>query len=298
MKRNKSNILLINTLVSLLGLVIVLIGIVFEENNPKVKAFLDPVGIGLIASGGVNFLDKVLAQENNEDSGSKVEILATQRIRVDARIHDKKYSAKKIDIVGVNLNNCLREIVEEPHKQMIKNIFSGKTERLRLLFVDPNAQFISQRALEDGIPESEIIRRQRESIRMCISFYKLLKYERDQRHHNHETDGNCNVEIRLIDFCPHITIERYDDECYWGLYTSDDVGVHSAIFKISSKGNDILFEQLKKHFSGLQTKRFDDTQDNLLLKMTLGKLWLNEPLVESRLDTHGEELAQLLDSTV
>ncbi len=298
MKLHKSNILLINTLVSLLGLVIVLIGIVFGENNPKVKAFLDPVGIGLIASGGVNFLDKVFTQENDEDSSNTIKIVATQRTNLDPRIHYKKYSAKKIDIVGVNLDQCLREILEDPHKKMIKNIFSGKTERLRLLFVDPNAQFISQRALEDGVRESEIVGRQRDSIKMCIEFYKLLKYERDQRLHNNETNGHCKVEIRLIDFCPHITIERYDDQCYWGLYTSDDIGVHSAIFRVSSKENDVLFEQLKKHFYGLQTKHLDDTQDNRLLSMTLGKPWLNEPLVESRLDTHGEKLAELVGSRV
>ncbi|MDJ0729524.1 MAG: hypothetical protein QNJ33_05965 [Crocosphaera sp.] len=297
MKLHKSNILLINTLVSLLGLVIVLIGIVFEENNPKVKAFLDPVGIGLIASGGVNFLDKVFTQENDEDSSNKVEMVGKNRTKL-LRVHDKQYSAKEIDIVGVNLNDCLRGITKDPYQKMIKNIFSGKTESLTLLFVDPNAQFISQRAREDGVGEPEIIGRQRESIKMCIEFYKLLKDERDQRLHNNETNGHCKVEIRLIDFCPHITIERYDDECYWGLYTSDDIGVHSAMFKVSSKENDPLFEQLKKHFYALQTKHLDDTEDNLLLRMTLGQPWLNEPLVESRLDIHGKELAKLVGSRV
>lgn len=296
MKLQKSKILLINTVVSLLGVVIVFIGTVFFDkvDESKKKSVLDAIGIGLIASGGVNFLDKVFAQENKEDDISQVEILEKRRFNVDARIHKKKYSARNIDIVGVTLSSCLHQIVEDPRRQMIKNIFSGKTECLRLFFVNPNASFIIQRALEDGISVDKIKGRQKESIKMCVKFYKLLKDERDKRHHNHEINGNCNVEIRLIDFCPYITIERYDNESYWGLYTSDTVGLNSIVFKVPKQKNYELFEQLRKHFDGLQAKSLEKTKDNILLSMTLEELTLNESLVLDSLNIDKNDLEKLL----
>ena len=294
MKLDKSKILLINTVVGLVGLILVLISIT-TENNPKMRVLLEAVGTGLIASGGVNFLDKLFTQETSENDMSKlIKILDTQRSKIDSSIHEKKYSATKVDIVGINLNNCLKEIVDDPRQRMIKHIFSGKAERLRLLLVNPNAPFIKQRALEDNMSEVELKRRQQDSIKICISFYKKLREKRQDAIKKDEFNGTSYVEIRLIDFCPHITIERIDDESYWGLYTSDTIGINSPMFKACKNENDALFEQLKKHFIGLRTKSLNNLEDNILLRMTIDELFFNKPLAQSSLDFNEDQLKDLL----
>ena len=294
MKLEKSKILLINTVVGLVGVILVLLS-VNAENNPKLKTMLEAIGTSLIVSGGVNFLDKLLDQEIKEQNSpiETVTIKTHKRNNIGQDVHEGKYKAKKVDIVGISLSQCLQEIVDDPRQRMINRLVRGETERLRLLFIHPNAPFIKQRALEDGIKPEKLENQQKESIKLCIEFYKKLKNRLDKAKSDGDSyDAKSYVEIRLIDLCPHITLERFDNETYWGLYMAHSVGLNSPMFKITKEQNDELFEQLKNHFKELTTKKLNPNNNNVLLQMTMGHLYFNIPLAESIFGA--DELEKLL----
>lgn len=278
-KISKSTVLLINVVVSLIGIITILSGLAVDE-NAKLKSLLEAVGIGLIATGGVNFLDKTFTNEIYEDAAKPgfIRIVSNARHTGTSDVHLKKYDASKIDIVGINLGRCLEEITEDSQKKIIKHIFSGRLERFRLMLLHPDSGFIKQRALEDNVNEADLKRRQKESVKLCIKFYKLLKEYKISKGIN-KNQKSALIEIRLIDLSPHIAMERYDNEIYWGLYTSDAVGFRSPVFQVKQIDNDVLFEQLKKHFNGLINKRLDQTFDNVLVKMIINELTLNMDLI-------------------
>lgn len=282
-KISKSTVLLINVVVSLVGMLLISFGLTIEE-NARFKSLLEAVGIGLIATGGVNLLDKQLSEDVIEEKENEgfIRIVSNERLVGMSDVHPKKYTASKVDIVGINLERCLEEISGDPQQKMVRHIFSGNLDRIRLLLLHPNASFIKQRALEDNLSEFELHRRQKESVKLCINFYLLLKsYQNSSAFKDRNTNQkSATIEIRLIDFSPHITMERYDEELYWGLYTSDAIGLKSPIFKATQSGNPVLFEQLKKHFIGLRTKSINSI-DNILVRMVMNDLHLNTELVYS-----------------
>ncbi len=275
MKLNKINILLIDIIVGLIGLILVLTSI--NTEHKKLKPLLDAIGTSLLATGGVNFLYKLINEdhnnndENNNGKKSFIKIIGYKRVALG--IHENKYTAKKVDIVGISLHNCLYEIANDPKERIIERITSGNMERLRLLFAHPDASFLIQRALEDGRPEDALRDRQKQCIELCVEIYRKIKKYRKE-HINMST-----LEIRLIDFCPHLTIERFDNTTYWGLYTSDTVGLNSPLFKVTKENNDELFENFKNHFSALREKKIS-SRDNVLMRTTMNEHYLNKVLIE------------------
>ena len=294
-KLDPAMILLIQVLVTMCGLILIVLGLSLENNSNR-KSFVDNVGVGLIATGGVNLLGKLLEQEDKpEMKPGYVRIVSTERRNVAVDIHAKKFSAKKIDIVGVNLEGCLKDITNDPNERMLKHLFSGHCSRLRLLLLHPGSRYMEQRALEDNISGAEMKRRQKNSVKLCVKFYSALKRYKENYNQggNQSRNNSATVEIRLIYLAPHITVERYDNEIYWGLYTSEGLGYHSPMFMISQQENSDLFEQIKKNFNGLRTKKIHrEKEENLLVHMVMDDGELNEGLLKGILEE--DEVKEIL----
>jgi hypothetical protein len=293
MKLPKSTILLINVVLILIGLIMLAVSFPLHNVNPSLQstnqsmvsiaAILDAIATGLIATGGVNLLDKSLTEKPT----ATVEIVALKRTKVPPKIHDKKYHSAKVDLLGMSLSDCLDEIVNDRNQAMISHIFEHGV-RLRMIFVNPNASVIAQRAVEDNLGDYNILcNHQKRSVELCVKFYKLLKkkYEEKERQ---VTKPVGSVLIKLTDFCPHFALERYDNEIYWGLYTADTIGMQAPLFLTTKINNDDseddLHDQLKKHFVSLLEKdmRYSSTDkmDNFLVRMVLGEPMLNFQLAE------------------
>ncbi len=287
MKFTRPIVLLINIVIILLGVILVLTEIMLTPS--PLRSLLEAIGTGLIAAGGVNFLDRAFSQESKPDG---VIMAATTRVATPRSVFNRKYKAEKIDIVGVSLTECLEEFVNDPNQNMIDRILFEHA-RLRLMYIHPRASFIAQRAIEDNISKEALINTQIRSTELVVLFYKQIKDRYDLAVNNRALDPRRagSVQIKLIDFCPYITIDRADDEIYWGLYMSNTRGLESPLFVTTKDQNYALYDHLKKHVDSL-LKKSVTLDDNFILSMIVGPPILNLDLAKNILGT--KQLKRLL----
>ncbi len=153
-KFDRPKIILINLVLIAVGCALIFLGA--SSASQKVMTILEAVGTGLIATGGVNLLDRLLTESPKP---SDVSFVSLMRMTMDPKIHDRKDKATKIDILGVSVTDCLNEIIKDPEKRLIKNILNQANTRVRILFVNPNSQFLHQRAFEDGLSSVEELKK-------------------------------------------------------------------------------------------------------------------------------------------
>ncbi len=278
MKLPKTTILAIHLIIALTGLILVLIGVSIEASIGR--ALLEAVGVGLIASGGVNFFDRLLTQEPTVEGG---ELVTLARAHADDSIYAQKYKGYKIDVVGVSLNEVMKELVNDPAQRMVDRILNHHV-RFRLLLIHPQADFIRQRAYEDKISAETLRERQCKSIELGLLFFRRLKQEYDECKRKGVLDSRLvgAFEIKLIDRCPYFSLFRVDDVIYWGLYTADTTGMNSPMFRVRNSQNPALFDRFKQHFYALYEKDLGG-QDNFLVKMEVDAPYLNRKLAEDLL---------------
>jgi len=262
-KLDRKHILIINVVVAIVGGSILILGFSIHESVWRV--LIEATGTSLIATGFVNFLDKLLveAQESVD-----IEIVSMRRARPNRSIYGLKYSAQKVDILGVSLADVLKEFTRDSKREMVDCVLKQST-RLRLLLVHPDSKFLVQRASEDHITWEELHERQLKSVEMIVKFYKILldEYQREERAGSLRTRNVGSVEIDLIDVCPYISLFRTDNEIYWGLYTSHKTGEETPLFFSKKMDKEGMFENLKDHFYGLLPK--DNNENSSLLRMII-----------------------------
>lgn len=287
MKLDRRQILLVNILLICVGVAFLLWAINISQQH--VRIILEAIGTGLIATGGVNFIDKLFTEKEAEID---VKLISPQRLDVDQYIYSAKYRAKKVDIFGVSITEALREFVNDPRDEIIDRIFMHRL-RLRLVFVHPDAEFLLQRAGEDHISAEELRNRQLNSIKLAIQFYKkLLKEYSDRVDKIGKMSQVGSVEILLIKACPYVSIYRVDNKIYWGVYGSHKSGNESPLFLSIKHEEAGMFDFMKEHYyTHVNNKeKFGDLH---LVKMILRdrEPYLNLPLVQQLL---GKEMVDEL----
>jgi len=199
------------------------------------KTLLEAIGTSLIATGGVNLLAQFFT-ERPKIVG--VRMIAVTRNTLDKNIHDRKYSADKIEAVGISLSSFLHELSN--NTKIAERVLFSNT-RLRLVFVNPQSPYLAQRAIEDNMghdAEKVLRKKQKQSVECCIQFYKCL-----QARYQTALDANPQerprgiVQVKLTEFCPYLAIERYDNDIYWGLYTTDTAGEFAPMFLTNRDDN-------------------------------------------------------------
>jgi hypothetical protein len=257
----KKIILLANSLIVAGGIILLLVALTMIQNVTWKELWL-AIGTSLVAAGIINSLDRFIIEK---PSRTRVEMVEAQRKNLPRQHHEQKYQVSKFDLLAVSMTDCLKEIVE--NNRMIEQILFDNY-RLQLIFVDPRATFIKQRAPEDKLSEDDLVERQKQSVSYVIEFYKKLNNSYETVRENGRLNENKvgNVEIKLIKVCPYLTIERFDNEIYWGIYTSAAEGKNCAIFSVKDELNHDLFDQLKKHFYALLNR----APGNYLMTMATG----------------------------
>jgi len=276
MKLDRRHILLVNVLLIAIGVIFLLWAIIAVQTNGKI--FLEAIGIGLIAAGGVNFIDKFFSEKEKEDD---IKLVSPQRSDADPLIYMTKYRAKKVDIFGVSVTEVFNEFLNDQGEDIVDRVFSHRL-RLRMVFVHPDADFLNQRAGEDHISAEELRNRQLNSIKLAIRFYKKLLDEYNLRvKKKGKMSKMGSLEILLIKACPYVSIYRVDNKIYWGLYASHKSGTESPLFLSEKREETGMFDFIKEHYyTHVNNKeRFDDLH---LIKMTLRdrEPYLNRNLVD------------------
>ena len=287
-KLDRPKILLINLLLIAGGVIFVLSGALGVQGTAS--AILLAIGTSLIATGGVNLLDRLFT----ESPKTSVSLVSLMRMTMDRRIHDKKDNAKVVEILGISLTECLCEINNDPKHEVVKHILTIPETRIRMMFIHPKARFLKQRYLEDNFPRlDDLLERQRQSMEACVELYHILcqfyKHEKDLDR-NFEPKGS--LAIKLIEACPYVSMERYDDQVYWGIYTSDTPGKKAPIFLTRQDDDPKLFDKFKKHFNALFDRGYEEVSKgengasedhNIVLRVGQNGVWLNTDLVANLL---------------
>ena len=233
-------------------------------NQAFIQKFLEAMGTSLIATGLINWLEYFL---NEKKASRHPQLLYLQRTGVDPAIHKKKYKASEVDLLGVSLKEGL---VELANSDEFATRLINEQLTVRIIIVHPNSPFLKQRYLEDHSGTfADLQERQYLGVENCVRlFWRLQKaYDKAIKKDPMMTPKG-RLEIRLINANPYITLARYDNEIYWGLYTSDREGIKSPFFFTANHPdssdedsspidvNQNLFSHLGKHFDGLMTNPY------------------------------------------
>lgn len=276
------NFILVNIGLCLVGVIFVLIGIIV--NGTLLTPLLESIGTGLLAAGLVNIFDRVFTLESPPIlpvPKPRIQVVSDQRLSTPKEILDLKYSAKKVDLIGIKLNYFLNELIHDPQHKLISRLVHNKLQ-LRIFLVHPDSPYLIQRAIEDGIDPDELIRREKAAVADCIEFYRQLShyYEFVAKEPNFDTHNTGVLQIKLLSFCPYITIYRIDDNSiYWGLYTSDKTGVELPLFLTTQEFDWQFYNHLHDHIHGLIER--DKKYPDLVCMTKMGKPALNQSLVDS-----------------
>lgn len=268
--------LLINILLLALGVIIILVAII---QGSTYQPLLESVGIGLLAAAAVNIVDRIFEVEKPEavkiqpppqpHPNEKIVLAANKRCLTPPEIHDLKFTASKVDIIGITLNHAVGELIRDEGKEIIENLLFHNLQ-LRLFMMHPCSPYLQQRIIEDNDKEVDFMIRQREAILGCVRFYELLKkrYDLEQRKRKLDTRFVGSLQIKLLNFCPYISIFRInDDRIYWGLYTSGATGLNLPLYLTTTERDPGLYAQLHDHIHGLMDR--DKTYDDLVTMANL-----------------------------
>lgn len=286
---DRRKILVISVLLAVGGIALDAIAASLELNS-TLRFLCESIGVGLIASGFVNFFDKLLVETPREP---EIGIIAMERAKTDPKIHRMKYEREKVDILGVSIAAVLREFTDDPQNEMVDRIIRHST-RLRLICVHPDSPFLRQRAREDRVSWEELHARQVASVERIVKFYKLLfsSYQRENTAGTLKHGNVGSVEVRLINDCPYISLYRVDDSIYWGMYTTSKSGHESPLFLSNKQDKDGMFELLKDHLYALLANEGADEMTLISMPMKDHPPKLNVLLAEQILGK--ERVVELL----
>ena len=281
MKLQLKYFIAVNIALCLVGIVCILIGIIL--GGTLVRPILESIGIGLLAAGSVNILDRALTLEPPPIPSQRIEVVAEQRIAIPQEILDLKYRAVKVDIVGIRLTHVLEELINDPEQKIIERLLNHNLQ-FRLFMVHPHSVYLKQRAQEDSEAYEEIVKHQQHSVELCVQFYKQLNeaYDSILKNKKLNTHKTGILQIKLLEFCPYVSIYRIDEEeIYWGLYTSDKAGVNLPLFKTLANRDMLLYRHLHQHIHGLMER--DRKYPDLASMPRLGPPIMAEDVVDGAL---------------
>ena len=247
MKSNESvATYLIDIIVFLFGFIFLLLMGYFS--NTTIKELFEALGTSLIAASIVSLLIRRIYFNHPK---KEIEYITSNRKSIEQRYIKLKYNAHELDVVSIALVNLLIEFSSESDTRLINRILFGKAN-VRLMFLSPTSSFIQQRAIEDGLSESELKEIIKNSIINCIKIFAQLKkfHGIASSKGTLRPENSGNFEIKLIDMCPYFTIFRADDEIYVGIYTSALKGPDSSVLRVGKKQYS-LYDQFRKHFDKL-----------------------------------------------
>ena len=282
MEKPRIVIFLYNVVAILIGIILVSVSV--NIGDRWLSTLLEALGIGAIATGAVNFFDRFLKEKPTDAS---LTLIAHQRATIPQHIHDRKFHVQRVvDICAISLTGCLNDITRDRNNSLLHDILFKHEMRVRLMFVHPCSPYLQQRAIEEHSDYNLLQIRQRENVRKCIIFYKYLKEKYDEAVSNHRLVNPLGtLEIKLMNVCPYLTIERYDYDIYWGLYQIDKVGEKSPQFLVTIKSDYKLYEQIREHFNGLMLNHIPvptmPANDTLVKVGLVEGVWLNEDLANA-----------------
>jgi len=269
----------LNVILGLLGALLIFLGLI--RGDEIGRPLMESIGIGFIAAGIINIFDRVLTLEPPHEQAPRIEVVAEKRIATPQHIYDLKYNTSKVDIIGISLNHVFEELVNDPGQKMIDRLLRHNLQ-MRLFFIHPDSKYLEQRAREDNWGHADLVERQKRAVKLCGVFYEQLRaaYDAAKEAGVLNTHQTGSLQIKLLDFCPYITIYRVgEEEIYWGLYTSQSTGLNLPLNRTTNMQDPALYKHLHQHIHGLIDR--DMKYPDLVSMPEMGEPELNSDLLES-----------------
>jgi predicted nucleotide-binding protein len=180
-----------------------------------------------------------------------VRVVASNRHEIDKEYRERKYTARELDIVGIALGGALKEIAEDVTNALLKRVMFNHA-RVRLMFLTPLSPYVWQRAIEDEVSAEQLLTTLRESVLHSRTIYENMKtlFEAESKTKSIRRENVGSFEIRVSDFCPHVTIFRADKRILLGMYSAAKMGLHSPVMEVD-EANGELFQEVREHFNKL-----------------------------------------------
>ena len=218
---------LTNIIIILLGIIIVFLSSLFDEN---LKTIFLSIGTSVIASGIVSFLELLREEQMDEKEKTNLKIIEEGGIENIFKRRDLEeykeivYNAKKsIDITGYSL----RGFYESNKDIILEKCEKYKNFLVRIILVNPSSQFSENRDMEENEDDSRLFK----------DMYSTLKKwsQKSER-----------IKIRLIDEPLSDMVYRIDDVMYTGPYFYKQSSKETYTNKLKKTG--WLFEAYQRNF--------------------------------------------------
>ncbi len=231
---------------------------------------LRPLGAALWAAAAVSFIIR-LTQGVKQSSASTLMLVPKEFSPYRGDYSDRKFRAHEVDMLGVLVWAQLEKLAG-PERERLRTALTSKGSKIRILILDPRAEYVKLRASEvysgDAEESAERVFRSRirQSIERCKLIYEDLKRAHDQNVLKTDYETGGRLEIRVTDHPPGIWMYRTDDEIMWGFYSSAKTATDSRTLELRSESDIAFFEELRDHFDKLwHTGTMDRTGDQSFL---------------------------------
>lgn len=231
---NNVNERLINLLVTCLGVIFVVIGVLFSfSNNETAKTILISIGTSLIASAVVSFLASIYIFKHKREKEItdvwRLISIKDNRSAMNAEVLKRLENAEnQLDIIGYGMKS-FRESRDDLIRSRIQ-----KGLKVRIITVDPNCIFLNQRDKDENKIEGSTA----DSIRQLNDWVNNLNSE-----------YNKYVEIKFCRTLPTEVYFRVDDYIYVGPYQCGKESQQTITMEYHSKGNG--FQYYNSYFEKL-----------------------------------------------
>lgn len=231
---NNVNERLINLLVTCLGVIFVVIGVLFSfSNNEIAKTILISIGTSLIASAVVSFLASIYIFKHKREKEItdvwRLISIKDNRSAMNIEVFKRLENAEnQLDIIGYGMKS-FRESRDELIRSRIQ-----KGLKVRIITVDPNCIFLNQRDIDENKLEGSTAN----SIRQLNDWVNKLNSE-----------YNAYVEIKFCRTLPTEVYFRVDDYIYVGPYQCGKESQQTITMEYHSKGNG--FQYYNSYFEKL-----------------------------------------------
>lgn len=227
----------VNVIISLMGIVLVLVGIFVFHDNQQIETIMVSVGTSIIASSIVAFLSSIYikryrnAKELAETWGI-VSVEARRNLmnpRIDARLKETKH---QYDFLAYGLKSLREDNAIEAENALKRGA------KLRIITVDPNIEELKLRDQEENKIEGSTA----DSINKLIEWYYELKKKYPEQ-----------CELRIARFLPAWFYCREDDYVYVGPYQygKDSQQVITTEYKRHGNGFDYYENYFEKVWNDL-----------------------------------------------
>lgn len=210
-----------------------------------VGSLLMALGTALFAACFVNIIMQLCKEKEPEEPAR---FITNERINLTNFYRRSRSEVRHHhDLLSIAVAGALKDIAHDD--RFIDRILRDRL-KVRLLFLNPNSDFVRQRATEDQLTVAEVYEELAASVALAVEIGEKLRARHAELKRNrllNESDEG-SFEVRLYDGCPYMTLFRADDELIWGLYTAEKRGVNSPAFR-SVRGGSVLAGQLEGHFN-------------------------------------------------